>query len=136
MVIARVKPGRRADLSRALDGLFIDTGEAALPYSLSDTLMVVSNTEPNLTWALGQLGRGAGSPFAAAIGERYRRGVGWLVGIDAPAVVAMAAGDDAPPIELASMIGMQYVFFEQRAPNGAEENEVTLMFGGARTGMG
>jgi hypothetical protein len=136
MVIGRVLPGRRADLARALDGLFTGAGEPALPYSLSDDLMVVSNTEPHLVWALGQLGRGAGSPFAAAIGERYRRGAGWLVGIDAPAVVAMAAGDDAPPIELASMIGMKYAFREQRAPNGSEENEVTLMFEGARTGMG
>jgi hypothetical protein len=31
---------------------------------------------------------------------------------------------------------MKYAFFEQRAPNGAEENEVTLAFEGARTGMG
>ena len=57
------------------------------------------------------------------------------MGIDAPAVVAMAAGDDAPPIELAAMIGMKYLFVEQRAPAGAEENEVTLVFEGARTGM-
>jgi hypothetical protein len=34
------------------------------------------------------------------------------------------------------MIGMKYAFFEQRAPSGSEENEVTLMFEGARTGMG
>jgi hypothetical protein len=48
----------------------------------------------------------------------------------------MASGDDAPPIELAGMIGMRYLFLEQRAPAGAEENEVTLAFQGARTGMG
>ena len=48
----------------------------------------------------------------------------------------MAAGDDAPPIELAGMIGMKYLFLEQRAPAGAEENEVTFAFQGARTGMG
>jgi hypothetical protein len=57
------------------------------------------------------------------------------MGIDAPAVVAMAGDDDAPPIELAGMLGMKYLFFEQRAPAGAEENEVTLLFEGARTGM-
>ena len=77
---------------------------------------------------LGQLRQGAGSPFAAAIGERYRRGVGWLIAIDAPAVVTMAAEDDAPPIALAGMIGMKYVFLEQRAPAGALENEVTFAF--------
>ena len=48
----------------------------------------------------------------------------------------MASGDDAPPIELAGMIGMKYLFLEQRAPAGAEENEVTFAFQGARTGMG
>ena len=135
-VLARVQPGRRADLGRALDALFVESGEPALPYSLSEELMVVSNSQPNLAWALGQLGRGAASPFASAIGERYKRGAGWLFGIDAPVVIKMAEGDDAPPVELASMIGMKYAFVEQRAPNGAEENEVTLMFAGARTGMG
>ena len=135
MVMARVQPGRRAELARALDGLVADSGEPALSYSVSDDLMVVSDSPAHLTWAVGQLGRGAGSPFAVAIGERYRRGAGWLLGIDAPVVVAMAAEDDAPPVELAAMIGMKYLFVEQRAPAGAEENEVTLMFQGARKGM-
>ena len=35
-----------------------------------------------------------------------------------PAVVAMAAGDDAPPVELAAMVGMKYLFLEQRAAAG------------------
>jgi hypothetical protein len=135
IVMARVQPGSRAELARALDGLFADSGEPALPYSLSDDLMVVSNSPANLTWALGHLRQGAGSPFAAAIGERYRRGAGWLMGIDAPAVIAIAAEDDAPPVELAAMIGMKYLFLEQRAPAGAEENELTLVFEGTRTGM-
>jgi hypothetical protein len=135
MVMARVQPGRRAELSSALAGLFNGTGEAVPPYSVSDDLMVVSNSPSNLAWALGNLGKGASSPFAAAIGDRYRRGAGWLVGIDAAPVISMAAGDDAPPIELAGMIGMKYLFLEQRAPAGAEENEVTLVFQGARTGI-
>jgi hypothetical protein len=135
LVMARVKPGRRADLASALNGLFAGSGEPAPSYSVSDELMVVSNSPSHLAWALDHLGQGAGSPFAAAIGERYRRGTGWLVGIDAAPVVAMAAGEDAPPIKLAGTIGMKYFFLEQRAPAGAEENEVTVMFQGARTGM-
>ncbi len=136
-VMARVQPGSRAELARALDALFADSGEPALPSSVSDDLMVVSSSPAHLEWALGRLGGGAGSPFAAAIGERYRRGTGWLMGIDAPAVIAMAErdGDDAPPVELAGMMGMKYLFLEQRAPAGAEENEVTLVFQGPRTGM-
>jgi hypothetical protein len=122
-------------LAKALDGLFAGTGEAALPYSVSDDLMIVSNSPESLAWALGHLGQGASSPFAAAIGERYKRGVGWLLGVDAAPVVAMAAGDDAPPVELAGMLGVKYLFLEQRAPAGAEENEVTLLFPGARKGL-
>jgi FecR protein/Putative zinc-finger len=136
MVMARVQPGKRAELATALGGLFAEAGEPPAPYSVSDDLMVVSDSPSHLAWALAHLGQGAGSPFAAAIGERYRRGVGWLIGMDAPPLVRMASGDDAPPIELAGMIGMKYLFLEQRAPAGAEENEVTFAFQGARTGMG
>ena len=136
IVLARVQSGKRAELSSALQGLFSAAGEAAASYSVSDDLMVVSNSSSHLTWALAHLGQGAGSPFAAAIGERYRRGVGWLIGMDAPPMVTMASKDDAPPIQLAGMIGMKYIFLEQRAPAGAVENEVTFAFQGARTGMG
>ncbi len=136
LVMARVKPGKRAELTSALEKLFAEAGEAPGSYSVSDDLVVVSESPSNLAWALSHLGQGAGSPFAAAIRERYRRGVGWLIAIDAPPVVKAASGDDAPPIEFAGMIGMKYVFLEQRAPAGAEENEVTFAFQGARTGMG
>jgi hypothetical protein len=135
MVMARVQPGKRAELASALDGLFAGTGEPAPPYSVTDDLMIVSNSPSNLAWALGHLGQGAGSPFAAAIAERYRRGAGWLMAIDAAPVVTMAAGDDAPPVELAAMMGVKYLFLEQRAPAGAEENEITLVFPGERRGM-
>jgi hypothetical protein len=135
MVMARVKPGKRAELTSALQTLFADAGEAPGSYSVSDDLVVVSASPSSLAWALAHMGQGAGSPFAAAIGERYRRGVGWLIAIDAPPVVQNASGDDAPPIEFAGMIGVKYLFLEQRAPAGAEENEVTFAFQGARTGM-
>jgi hypothetical protein len=135
LVMALVQPGREAELVRALDGLFADSGEA-LPYSVTGGLMMVSNTPEHLAWAQAHLRQGAGSPFAAAIAERYRRGTGWLMAVDTPVVVAMVAEDDAPPIELAGMLGMKYLFLEQRAPAGAEENEVTLVFQGKRTGMG
>jgi hypothetical protein len=136
IVMAGVQPGKRSELASALEGLFAAAGESAASYSVSDEMIVVSNSPSNVAWALAHLGQGAGSPFAAVLEDRYRRGVGWLIGMDAPAVVTMASGDDAPPVELAGMIGMKYVFLEQRAPAGALENEVTLAFQGARTGMG
>jgi ferric-dicitrate binding protein FerR (iron transport regulator) len=136
IVMARVQPGKRAALASALEGLFAAAGESPASYSVSDELMVVSSSSSNLAWALAHLGQGAGSPFAGAIGERYRRGVGWLIAMDAPPLVAMASRDDAPPMKLADMMGMKYLFLEQRAPAGAVENEVTFAFQGARTGMG
>lgn len=136
VVMAKVKAGKRAELAAALEALFAGAGESTAAYSVTDDLMVVSSSPSNLAWALANVGRGAGSPFSAAIGERYRRGVGWLVGMDMRQLVTMAAGDDAPPIELAGTIGMKYVFLERRAPAGAEENEVTFAFEGTRKGMG
>jgi hypothetical protein len=135
MVMARVQPGRRAELATALGGLFAGTGDSVPPYSVAEDLMVVSNTPSHLAWAVGHLGQGASSPFAAAIGERYQRGAGWLMGMDAAPVVETLSREDAPPIESAGMIGMKYLFLEQRAVAGAEENEVTLVFQGARKGM-
>jgi hypothetical protein len=135
MVLARVQPGKRAELVTALNGLFAGTSESVLPYSVSEDLMLVSDSPTHLAWAASHLGQGAGTPFAAAIGERYRRGVGWLMGMDAAPVVAAASGDDAPPIAFAGMTGMRYLFLEQRAVAGVEENDVTLAFQGARKGM-
>ena len=135
IVMARVQPGSAAKLASALQGIFAVAGESP-SYSVSDDLMVVADSSAHLAWALAHLGQGAGSPFAAAIAERYRRGVGWLIAMDAPPVVTLAAQDDAPPIALAGKIGMKYLFLEQRAPAGAVENEVTFAFDGARTGMG
>lgn len=136
VVVARVQPGRQAELAATLERLFSVTDEPDGPaYSVTNDLLVVSASPAHLTWALGRLGQGAGSPFAAAIGDRYRRGTGWLMGVDAAPVIEKASGDDAPPIELAAMTGVKYLFFEQRAPTGAEQNEVTVVFGGPRTGM-
>jgi hypothetical protein len=135
IVMARAQADKRAALTNALDELFAQAGESSRPYVVNDDLMVVSNSPSHLAWAISHLGQGAASPFASAIAERYRHGAGWLMAIDATPVIQMASGDDAPPIKLADMAGVKYVFFEQRSPQGAEENEVTLMFGGARTGL-
>lgn len=135
MVIASVQPDRRAALASALEGLFADAGERSRAYSVSDDLMMISDSPSHLDWAISHLGQGASSPFAAAIRARYQRGAGWLIGVDAAPVIQMASGDDAPPIELAGMVGVKHLFLEQRSPGGAEENEVTLMFQDARRGM-
>jgi hypothetical protein len=135
IVMAGAQPNKRAALASALDGAFAEAGEGSRPYSVSDELIVVSDSPVHLAWAVSHLGQSASSPFASAIRDRYQRGAGWLIGVDAAPVIAMASGDDAPPIELARMAGVKYLFIEQRSPGGAEENEVTLMFGESRSGM-
>ena len=135
MVMARVAAGKRAELASALDALFADAGESSRPYSVSEDLIVASDSPAHLAWATSRLGQGASSPFASAIGDRYTRGAGWLIGVDAAPVIQMASADDAPPIEFAGMTGVKYLFLEQRSPGGAEEYEVTVMFQDARKGM-
>jgi hypothetical protein len=134
MLMARVQPGKGPELATTLQQLFAEAGETAA-YSISDDLVVVSDSPVHLSWAAAHLGQGAGSPFAAAIKERYQRGVGWVMGMDASYLVTIAAEEDAPPVELAAMMGMKHLFLEQRAPAGAEENEATFTFQGPRTGM-
>ncbi|HKW03375.1 MAG TPA: FecR domain-containing protein [Vicinamibacterales bacterium] len=135
MVIARIQPGQRSALTDGLASLFAEAHESSPNYSVSDELIVISDSSSHLAWAVSHLGQDAGSPFAAAIGDRYVRGAGWLVGVDAVPVLAMASGGSAPPVDLARLTGLRYLFFEQRAPNGAEENEVTAMFQGTRSGI-
>ena len=60
MVMARVKPGKRAELASALEKLFVEAGEAAGSSSVSDDLIVVSDSPSSLTWALAHLGQGRG----------------------------------------------------------------------------
>ena len=135
LVMARVQPANQSALATALDGMFAATGESSRPYSLTNDLMVVSDSPLHLAWGVERLGHAANSAFAAAIGERYQHGTGWLIAVDAAPVIQQAAGDDAPPIKLADMAGVKYVFLEQRSSGGAEENEVTVTFQDARTGM-
>ncbi len=135
MVIARVQPGKRAALADELAGLFAEAHESSPSYSVTDERIVISDSSSHLAWAVNHLGQGAGSPFAAAIGDRYVRGAGWLVGVDVVPVIEMASADNAPPVDLARLVGLRYLFFEQRAANGAEENEVTAMFQDARSGI-
>ena len=107
IVMARVHGDNRAALATALAGLFAEAGESAPPYSVSDELMVISDAPSHLAWALDHLG-GASTPRSRRPSrDRYRRGVGWLVGVDATPVIQMAATDDAPPVKFADMIGVK-----------------------------
>ena len=137
MVMARVQAGQRAALTSALDGLFADAGES------SRSVFGVRRPDGGLRLAVApRVGRQSpGSGRGLAVRRSHRRSLqarcrlADRLSTRLP-VIAKAAGDDAPPIEFAGMVGMKYLFLEQRAPAGAEENEVTVTFQGARTGHG
>jgi hypothetical protein len=133
MVVAEVRPGKQAELASAMDALHSQTSEVPLPYSLSDTLMVLSDSQAHLQWVLGHLGQGASTPFAEAIAARYRRGACWLLGMDMEPTISAAS--NATEAALAGAQKMRHLFLEQRTVLGAEQNEVTLTFKGPRMGM-
>ena len=134
MVVAEVQPGKRAELASAIDALRGQPAESPLPYTLNDTLLVVSDSQPHLQWVLNGLGQGAATPFAEAIAARYQRGAGWLIGIDMEPTVS-AAAPGAAETALVGAQQMKHLFIEQRAIQGIEQNEVTLTFKGPRMGM-
>ena len=87
--------------------VFAAAGEAPASFSVTDDLMIVSDSPLHLSWALAHLRQGAGSPFAAAIEERYKRGVGWRGGTRAPPLAPVAAGDEPPTAALARTWGTE-----------------------------
>jgi FecR protein len=133
LVAAEVLPGKRAELARALDSLRTESGGTPLPYSLTEKLMVASDSQANLKWVIDHLGQGAASPFATAIAARYERGAGWLLGLDMEPALAVMSSPEAS--DLIVMQQMKHLFFEQRSLQGTEENGVTLTFKGPRMGM-
>jgi hypothetical protein len=133
MVIAEVRPGKSGELSGAMAALGGGTGAVPFPYHLTDNLLIISDSPEHLQWMLDHLGEGAGTPFAAAIADRYQRGVGWLLGLDmAPALTAAPGSTETA---FADAQQMKYLFIEQRTVEGVDENELTLAFKGPRMGM-
>jgi len=125
VILANVQAGEQAGLKTALDAL---TG---IRYQVNGQLLVASNSDADLQWAVGALGQGASGDFATQITERYQQGVGWLIAVNLAGLPAQGA--NAPS---ATLIGpMKSLFFEQRTANGVDENRATLAFNGPRTGI-
>jgi hypothetical protein len=125
IVLAEIQPGRQDALREAMDRVLADH-RGQIPYKIAQDLLIFSNGP-------APLGGGASSPFAAEIALRYQRGVNWLAGVDLSAV-----GSHFPASGASSLLGlenMRYLFFEQGAGGGRDENEATLTFQGARVGM-
>lgn len=133
MIAAEVQAGKRAELAGALEALRSAGGDSVLPYSLDDTLMVISDSQEHLQWALSHLGQGAGTPFAAAVAARYEAGAGWLIALNMEAVLPTTSS--AVEAAIVGSHQMRYLMVERRGVLGAEENEMTLTFQGERIGM-
>jgi hypothetical protein len=133
MIAAEIQPGKRAELASALEGLRSQEGGFVLPYSLTDTLAVISDSQANLQWIATHLGQGAGTPFAAALASRYENGAGWLIALNMEA--ALPSTGNAAPATFTGASQMRFLMFERRGVLGGEENAVTLTFQGERQGM-
>lgn len=131
MLLAEVQASRQEALAKALQALRV-AGNARLFY-YADRILVMSDSQAHLQWALSHLGRGASGPFAGEIARRYQRGAGWLLAIDLSAM--NLPGRRGPAAEVTGAGPMKRLFLERRASQGVEENEAILTFEGARTGI-
>ncbi len=138
MVFAEVQTGKQADVTAALNALAGQMGASALPYQLTDTLLVLSDSPKHLQLLLGNLGQGGETPFAREIAARYKRGAGWLVGMDIESILSLAGGAGTPGAAGSDFVGAhqtKHLFLERRDTQGAEENAMTVTFKGPRMGM-
>lgn len=127
MVFAEVNSGQQAAVRKALAPMV-----EGVNFGVNDKIVLISDSQAHLLWAMGQLGQGATSPFAADVAQRYQRGVGWLLGLNAQ-TFQMSSTEKASI--LTGGTPLKTLFFEQRSNDGAEENEATLNFAGARAGI-
>jgi len=127
ILLSHIQSGRQDALRQALDRLS-DGHERKIPYRISEDLLLILDSASTSV----QLGTGSSSPFAAEINRRYQNGVGWLVGVDFASFTELGK---QPEARLLGLLNMRYLFFEQRSGGGRDENEATLAFEGARTGI-
>ncbi len=135
LVLAEVQSGKDEDLKAALDALAGEMGPSGMPYSLTDNLLVLSDSPDHLRLLLANLGQGADTPFMQEIAARYQRGAGWLLGMDIESIFAQAGPTQSPRSDIVGADRTKYLFLERRTAQGAEENAMALTFRGPRMGM-
>ncbi len=128
--LAEAQPGKEAELTAVLEQLRAQMGTRPLYYSLTNSLITISDSETHLQWLLDHLKQGAATPFANEIAARYQAGTGSLLGVDIDSIVSLA--HNVPP-QVLNMAQMKHIFFERRNVQGLEENALTLSFKGSRT---
>lgn len=132
ILLAEVQAGREDSLRDAIARIAGEDAES-IPYEITGDLLVISDSPEHLAATMLELGTGAGSPFAAAIRERYERGVRWLTGVDATVIRSVVV--QRPAAQLLGMQNMRYLFFEQNSGGGRDDTEATVSFDGSRMGI-
>lgn len=117
LLLVEVKAGQEEALTVELAKLI----PAPAAFRIVNRMLLITDSAAHLNALSGQLGQGAGTPFAAELAKRYARGVAWILGAD----IGSAAGSNQ----------VRFVFAEQRTVQGSEENEATVHFNGPRQGI-
>ena len=131
-LLAEVRSGQQDALRQSLAQLF---GGAAVPYQVSNGLLVISDSPAHLSTVLAGLGQGAGSPFATEIATHYQAGVGVLFAFDVASVSTTSMAGAAKGAAAIGVNKLKYIFFEQRPVQGNEEVQAAVVFDGPRTGV-
>src|SRR5439155_13103153 len=105
-VLAQIQPGRQDALRQGIDRIAGDRSET-LPYRIGQDLLLISDDASHL--AMLSAPGGASSPFGAEISNRYRNGVGWLLGLDVASFAAGVLPDHED--RLLGLLNMRYLFF-------------------------
>jgi hypothetical protein len=135
MIAAEVQPGKKTALESAIESLSRQEAGTILPCSISDTLMILSDSQEHLQWLHSHAGQGIGTPFASAIADRYQQGVGMLVAMNLESISSAASNADPAASSILGAHQMKYLMLQRRGFQGADENEATLTFKGPRMGM-
>jgi hypothetical protein len=131
-LLAEVKPGQEDALKQALAQL---VGGAAVPYQVSNGLLVISDSPAHLSSVLAGLRQGGGSPFATEIATHYQGGVGVLFAFDLASAAMIRTTADAKGVAAMGVNKLKYIFFEQRSVQGIDEVQAAVVFDGPRTGV-
>ncbi len=135
LILAEVQAGKQMELAAALDSLAGRMGAPSLRYHLTDSLLVLSDSERHLQTLVAGAGGSEATPFTREIAARYQRGAGWLLGMDIESILARSGSTAGAGGDFVGAHQTKHLFLERRDPRGVEENALTLTFRGPRMGM-
>ncbi len=135
LIVAEAKAGRKAGLQDAM-GKIVGGAPGGAAYTVNGALLLMSATPVDIARLQPLLGKGAASPFAAEIAQRYSRGAGWIWAVDTTQILAsQTSSSDRSMIDALGLGQVKYFVLEQRGMGGRDDNEISANFQGARQGV-